>query len=202
MGQLATDRAYAIISCSNKKSKMAIKPSRKNIALVITAAVLVTGAFYVKFGNLHPRKPQSQSPSQTQNQPAQTAQNAGPGDTSVPPAPTTQTTPPTSSKIAAPTGQLISNHEISLSSNQPESAPNEVSTCRTVPGAACDIRLTGPSGTIIMLGAKSTDAQGGAEFDWNARDKGLTPGKWKVEAVATKDGQSATSNPDYLQVNP
>ncbi len=108
---------------------------------------------------------------------------------------TTSTGSPTSS-IGKPSGQLLSNHTVSLSGNS-----SEESACQTVAGATCDIRLTGPNGTVKTLGAKAVDANGSAIFDWNAASVGLSPGKWTVEAVASKGGDTEVSQPDYLQVN-
>lgn len=169
----------------------------------VAAMVLIGVAGYLKLTQPKPLAGSIPPPPAQTGQSPGSASNAGPAHDTPAPTATPTTTSPSSpgTKLAAPTGQLLSNHSVSLSSTTPESKPDEDSTCQTVLGATCDIRLTGPSGQVITLGAKSVNDQGGVEFVWNAKDKGLTPGRWKVEAVATKDGQGATSSPDYLQVS-
>lgn len=182
-----------------------IKPKTKYLFTICAlAAVLVAVAGLIKFQpkksdgsvsrgsesarNLDDTPTSSQSQdSTTPNQPASPA-NTSPNSTP-------------SSSIPEPTGQLLSKHRVSLSSTSPETGPDENSTCQTVTGATCDIKLTGPDGSVKYLGAQSVDAQGGAVFEWNAKNIGLSVGRWKVEAVATKDGSFATSDPDYLEVS-
>lgn len=187
---------------------------RKNLPLIITGLValgVVAAAAYVHFN-----RPSSQNLADTvpsshpgagaagTTQPSSSSGSNSSNGSSPAPSPTPATDPQyNSSTLAKPTGQLLSNHTISLGATDPSMAPSESSTCVTVPGATCTIRLTGPDGTIKYVADQpvTVNDQGGANFDWNAKTRGLTAGKWKVEAVAEKDGQTATSNADYLTVN-
>lgn len=167
--------------------------------LIIAAALVVLGGGWAVWrgrGKLSiPTKPSTSGHAGPTTQ----SSDSSPGLAKPPVAPNPQHP---ASAIGQPTGQLISNHTISLTGTTPETSPSEVSTCQTQPNITCDIHLTGPDGQAKTLGAKTTDSYGAVEFDWNAKDIGLTPGKWKVEAIASSGGQAAASNPDYLQVNP
>lgn len=192
---------------------------RKNLPLIITgviALVVVSAAAYVHFHR--PKKTVDTVPStnSTNNSPANTANHPGagtagvnntgttPGPSEPPATPPPATRPPSSTGLAIPTGQLLSKHTISLSGVDQSNNPSEVSTCATASGANCTIRLTGPNGSIKYAVDQpiSADGQGNVAINWNAKDRGLTSGKWKVEAVASGGNQTAVSEPDYLTVNP
>ncbi len=57
-------------------------------------------------------------------------------------------------------------------------------------------------GVSRTIGPVVSDSRGGANFEWNAISLGLSSGKWEVVAVATKNGASAQSPADYLEVKP
>lgn len=130
-------------------------------------------------------QPQSDSPASSQNSPTASSASAN--------------------SIPKPTGQLLSKHTVSLSSVAGETSPDEESTCQSVSGATCEIKLTGPNGMVKYVGRKSMQDQNNgnsiAIYNWNAKDLGLTAGRWKVEALASYGGATATSDPDYLRVN-
>lgn len=109
------------------------------------------------------------------------------------------TTPaPSNTPPATPSGTFISNHHPNLSGSP---APNKVqSTCVTTPGAKCNIVFT-KGGVTKSLGEQTADADGAVYWQWTLQDKGLTEGSWKVTAVATLNGQTAsTGDPINLEV--
>jgi hypothetical protein len=181
------------------KPKMARFIGKKRIVLITSlAAILVMVAVYVKVSHRKPAATASPG-----SQPQNSIDSATPPPPAPQPAAPTGSTPPpgtpgSSSGLGKPTGQLVSNHHVSLSGTTEQT--QEVSTCQTQPGATCDIRLSGPGGVIKTVGAKTTDDRGGVEFVWNVKDLGLSAGTWKVEAVASQNGQSGISDPDSLQV--
>lgn len=73
--------------------------------------------------------------------------------------------------------------------------------CHSVDGASCDIILTDSANknNVIKLGSKTIADNGRGEFaalwEWTARQ-----GKWSVVARATKDGASASSPAQTLEV--
>lgn len=181
------------------------------ILLILVAVVLITVAGVLKLRQYRQSysKPFTPPPPVTSQSEASKNEAAGrPGgpeaDNTTPSRPATAPTDPkyAGTSLPKPTGQLVSNHAVSLSSTAPESKPDEASACQTVAGATCDIRLTGSDGTVKLLGAKTVDSRGGVAFEWNAATLGLKTGKWKVEAVAFSGSQTAVSEPDYLQVSP
>jgi subtilisin family serine protease len=105
--------------------------------------------------------------------------------------------------LAPPGGQLLSKQAVSLSSTDLKTGPILSSTCWTIAGASCEIILNGPEGAAIKLGPQTVDERGGADFEWSAKDAGLSPGLWTVSARAIFEGQSATSqNNPTLTVTP
>jgi hypothetical protein len=92
----------------------------------------------------------------------------------------------TTTTLVVPTGDFVSAHHVSLST--PIS-----SVCNTTPGATCQITFTQNSVTK-SLAATVTDRGGSAYWNsWKASSIGLTTGSWKVQAIATLDGQTQTA---------
>lgn len=104
--------------------------------------------------------------------------------------------------LLAPEGNFVSNHYPNLSGSP---APNKMqSSCTTTPGATCQITFTSTAdGTVRSLPAQTTDPSGTAMWNWNLQDISLTQGTWKVQAVATLDGQTKTADDALnLEVKP
>jgi hypothetical protein len=90
-----------------------------------------------------------------------------------------------------PTGPFVSNHG---SSSHPATTENSV--CNTTPGASCYIEFT-MGNTTIKLQAGTADSNGSVYWNgWNVNDQGFTSGSWTITAVATLNGQTATSPAD------
>ena len=159
------------------------------IVLIIIAAALLAVALYFKYHL--PKSPAPPSPGRGGSGGA-LMPTASPPNQPNPPAQTSTGT--TTTSIGKPTVTL-SNHNVSLSGSTTED-----STCQTVAGATCDIRLSGPNGVTKTLGAKSVDAYGGADFVWDVKSQGLTPGQWQVQAVASKGGDTEVSAAEVLTV--
>ena len=105
--------------------------------------------------------------------------------------------------LAPPRGELLSRSVVSLSASNPITGPQMDSTCSGVPGATCDVTLTGPQSQIIDLGTQTLDSQyGGAEFIWNAATLGLVPGQWTITATTTAYGQTITSTSQAMTIDP
>jgi cytoskeletal protein RodZ len=188
----------------------------KNVPLIVTGVValgLGLAAAYVHFYRPGNRLTTNTPSGANTNTAAPTNDHPGAGtagQTPASPGSTTKQSPaPTdpqynSSTLAKPGGQLLSNHHISLTGTTDSTKPTESSTCTTVTGATCTIRLTGPNGTVKYAtdSPVAVNGQGVVTFEWNAQTRGLTVGQWKVEAVAAKGNQTAVSYADTLTVNP
>ncbi|HVV25583.1 MAG TPA: hypothetical protein VHC21_00935 [Candidatus Saccharimonadales bacterium] len=104
---------------------------------------------------------------------------------------------PSAQTLFTPTGEFISNHSPNLSGSP---APNtESSVCNTTPGATCQITFTMDS-TTRSLPAKTADANGSVFWSWNLQSVGLTAGSWKVQAIASQNGQTKTASDAMLLV--
>lgn len=93
-----------------------------------------------------------------------------------------KTTGSAGTTLVIPSGNFVSSHHVSASSNL-------LSTCNTTPGAICTITLTKES-SVKSLPAKTIDRGGAAYWDWQPSDIGLTAGQWSITATATLNGQS------------
>jgi thermitase len=104
--------------------------------------------------------------------------------------------------LAAPRGELLNKHTVSLSSTDPLTDPNMVTTCLGIPGATCDVVLSGPGGASIDLGAQLLDDTGQYVYEWNALDLGLSPGAWQISASLADFNETATTGPFAFTVAP
>ncbi len=131
----------------------------------------------------------------------QTKQNAGPAtDKTINNGSSTAPVPNPShpvSSLAKPIGPNNNTGTVSLSG-----ATGMESVCRSVSGASCYIQASKDGKTIKVSVAKtvgSDTASDGVILDWDANQ--LTVGTWIIQAVASKDGQTASSDPQTLRVN-
>jgi subtilisin family serine protease len=100
-----------------------------------------------------------------------------------------------------PQGQLVSKHDLSLSSLSLRDGPLLDSACAGLPGATCALTFQGPQGQTIQAGQKSLDlTYGTAVFYWNASTLGLAPGQWKIMTTITANGTSASTLADLITV--
>ncbi len=167
--------------------------NKRTIIILLALALLALGvAGYIKFNQ------PTYKPSST----ADTKVHAGPkNDTSTTPSTaqaTTQTNPshPTSSTLPKPIGPTNNVSSINLSGST-----GMESVCRSVAGASCYIRATKNSTVITVSQAKlvGSDAYSdGVILNWDAKQ--LSIGNWRIQAVASKDGQTAASDPQSLEV--
>jgi len=131
------------------------------------------------------------NPSNTDN--ASNGQNSGPLSQEA----KSNTNVGVTADLILPSGNFVSNHHPSLSSQ-----PLESSVCTTTPGASCQIIFTQDNITK-ELPARTTDSNGSAFWDWKLQDYGLSTGSWKVEATATLNGQNKSATDSIsLEVNP
>jgi hypothetical protein len=65
------------------------------------------------------------------------------------------------------------------------------STCNTTPGAECKIVFTKNTETH-ELSSKTADAGGATYWNWKPQEIGLSPGEWRIDAVASLNGESIT----------
>jgi hypothetical protein len=96
-----------------------------------------------------------------------------------------------SRNLVEPSGNFVSSHHVSGSSNV-------ASTCNTTPGARCAITFT-RNGITKSLPSKTVDAGGAAYWDWQPEDIGLTVGTWQIKAVAKSGTQTKTAS-DALNI--
>jgi hypothetical protein len=105
-----------------------------------------------------------------------------------------------SKTLFAPSGNFVSNHNPNMSGKP---APNLIqSVCVTTPGATCTITFT-KDGTTKSLPNQTADGEGATYWDWKLQDIGLSAGEWKIQAKATLNGQTKTTDdPLNLRVAP
>jgi hypothetical protein len=73
---------------------------------------------------------------------------------------------------------------------------------RTTPGANCGITVfykSGPSEAIGVLSPKNADAEGRVSWTWRV-GANTTPGDYKIEVTAEKDGGQATATRNFTVV--
>ncbi|HEX7260088.1 MAG TPA: hypothetical protein VF272_04125 [Candidatus Saccharimonadia bacterium] len=170
-------------------------------ALVIIALVALSGAAYVKVG----QKPAEQTATNAETSASTPSPGpAGPAHdtpTSASPAASTpQPNPshPASTTLAKPIGPNNNTSSVSLSG-----ATSMESVCRSVPGASCYIQASKSGATIRVSDAKIVGSSAGSDgviFSWDAKQ--LSAGQWQIQAIATKDGQTAASDSQLLRVQP
>ncbi|MCA9325291.1 hypothetical protein KDA23_04485 [Candidatus Saccharibacteria bacterium] len=97
----------------------------------------------------------------------------------------TKTSTGSSATLIKPTGNFVSSHHVTNSSNI-------ASTCNSTPGATCQITFT-KGGVTKKLPSRIVDNGGAAYWSWQTSDIGLTQGDWKVRAVATLGSQQSTA---------
>jgi len=112
---------------------------------------------------------------------------------------TTETAPSGAAPIT-PFGNFVSNHSPNL-----DGSPNPrtvQSVCNTSAGAKCSIEFI-KDGVVKSLEAQTTDGTGATYWNWDVDQAGLTPGTWKIKAIATLNGQTATAEDiQNLEVGP
>lgn len=108
--------------------------------------------------------------------------------------------PSSDTTLLEPNGTFVSNHRPNLSGSP---RPNDMqSSCVTTPGVSC--RITFTNGAIVKsLPTRTTDAGGGAYWQWKLQDIGLTAGVWRVDAIASSGSQTkSVSDTIELVVSP
>ena len=96
------------------------------------------------------------------------------------------------STLVTPYGTFVSNHKPSLRNSV--SPSSEESVCITTPGASCTIIFTNvKDNTNKKLDAKLADNKGTVYWSWDVKEAGFYAGTWKIQAIATSNGQSKSS---------
>jgi len=175
---------------------------KRNILLIVSAVVVVLAGIFATLELtdttyvLHKRPPAPTASQNTKGEVEDTSTTPTPGSSSTAkpgtaPAgsdsekdPTDGTVPTT---LIAPSGNFVSAHKV------PVNAPI-ASVCNTSTGATCKITFT--SGSVTKsLSAEVADKGGSVYWNsWTPASLGLTPGTWTIQAVATLNGQTQTSN--------
>jgi len=92
--------------------------------------------------------------------------------------------------LVVPSGDFVSNHD----PGENDSQLIETSVCNTTAGATCQITFT-KDGVTKSLPAQVTDRGGSTYWDnWAPSDVGLTAGSWKIQAVASLNGQTKSAS--------
>jgi hypothetical protein len=161
---------------------------------IVVALALVGGGLYIWHRHVHKTatltstsrneysKPEANSNvpggSVSTSQGGAISSNKGSSATSTP------TTPPSAQPID-PTGDFVSSHSITLTGT-------ELSACTTTAGVQCQITFT-LGGTTKSLASQTTNGNGSTSWNWTPQSIGLTPGSWKVTAVATNGSKTAST---------
>lgn len=97
--------------------------------------------------------------------------------------------------LSQPSGNYVSNHKPSLSSQ-----PDEQSVCNTSPGATCRIEFS-QNAVTKTLPAKTADKSGAVYWSWKLQDLGLSEGTWQITVKASLNDQIKTAqDPLALEV--
>ena len=94
-------------------------------------------------------------------------------------------TTPASTQPIDPTGDFVSSHSITLTGT-------ELSACTTTAGVQCQITFT-LGDTTKSLASQITNDNGSTSWSWTPQGIGLTPGSWRITAVATNGNKTASS---------
>jgi len=124
----------------------------------------------------------------TTNVPAPDTSKGSGGATQSPTSGSTVPTPSSTVKPSTPIGTFVSNHHVSVGSQDAEQ-----STCTTTPGADCSITLTSGS-TVKTLTAAAADSNGNVTWTWTPAGMGLTAGSWVVQATSRIGTNTAVAN--------
>ena len=178
--------------------------------LIILSVLVVAGSlvFAYKYSSAKPKLPTSttthhiSTPTSTTGKSkaaskgsSTTSSNSQTNSTTVSPSP-----PSTKQSLIPPFGSFVSNHSPSLSNS---SQSYELSSCETTPGSSCYIQFTDNSGAKIDLPSETTNSQGVTSWSWYVGNKGFTAGSWRIEAIATLNGQTkSTVDSKSLNVRP
>lgn len=97
-----------------------------------------------------------------------------------------------------PTGQFVSNPGKPGDPAVTTSTAEET-VCITTPGVYCEIHFT--SGSTVKKSPKyKTDGNGSTLWEWTPKKYGLTPGTWKVTAIAINGDKTASANGPQLVI--
>jgi hypothetical protein len=205
---------YLTCKVQSANAVLKSKPERNRRLILLFAALLVLGlsVFYLASRQHEPTAavphgPQTDKTSTSSNSVANPGEGARPstsGSGNPPPSSTTAANPghPVTARLAKPSGQTINKDTVSLSSSSLKYGPVMNSSCQTVIGGLCGLKLAGPNGEGKQVDPSITNDQGGNSFDWNAKTLGLTQGIWKVQLYATYKGDVGLGNQYNLVVQP
>ena len=184
-----------------------LKPSRRltvysgavAVLLIIVAIILISGHSKRSGSVIPSRNPESQT---NVSQAANDAQNGSDtsGSSSSQSASAKNSAGDNQSSGAALTlaaaQTLVSNHH----PGQNGSPTSEQSVCNTTPGATCYIQFT-MNDTTKQLSPEVADSNGTAIWNWDVNNSDLSSGSWKVQAIASLNGQAkTTTDPALLEV--
>lgn len=170
----------------------------KKILVTIVSIVIAVGAgvaiYYsvannnVAYYNTHPAQQRIGNKSTTESNTAQPSSTANSSANDTTAKADAGSTSQTSGSLQTPFGQFVSNDDPAIGSY-------EESECETTPGATCYIEFTNSSGNTISLQKETANAQGVAAWGWYVSGaKGFSPGAWKLQAIATQNGQTKTAD--------
>ena len=199
---------------------------RKDLPLIITGLVacgLVGVAAYVHINHKSPKAANTTPASNSVLTPKSAngvASHPGAGaagtsntDSSTAAATTTHATPPpaptdpqyNSTTLAKPT-QTFNKSHTPISLNETDQSkpdyPSLDSTCQSLAGATCEIHAVNGTTDVLVAGPVTITDTTGVDLPWNAKTKGLSAGVWQIIAIAKANGQTASSEPVNLTVNP
>jgi hypothetical protein len=189
-----------MIDNSNKKSKQKYLIMSICGVIILLFAVLAVLEFTNTTHFFHKASPLSvNSKTPTTGGASQDNQKGEPQNSSNPTS--NNTTQPGDSKnsvsgtattsLEAPSGDFVSNHRPNLSGSP---APNIISSvCTTTPGATCTINFT-KDGVTKSLTSQTTDRGGSSYWNWTLQEVGISSGTWKIQALATLNGKSKSTN--------
>lgn len=181
-----------------------IRPAHRRLILAGLAIMVIAGGGFVFWKHYHSRSTVSNTVDPATGQPTSPASKnsaaKGSGSDSQQTKVTSPATTAASSSLTAPQGQASHTIISKSAKDDAENSPNLEVTCLTASSNSCVVRLTSPSGQISTINNTYDDHNGNLIFDWNAKDYQV--GSWKMELVASKSGQEATTNIGPLEVTP
>jgi cytoskeletal protein RodZ len=184
------------------KKKKRLKPMYKSLIILVVIVAIGAVVFFVSRKNN--QKTVAVSPTSSNSSTASTTGGVSTLPYHAPVInPTSNvpggTTPAKSSvSLAAPSGEFVNNHGASTDPAVTANS-NEVSTCTTTPGATCQIEFTNGSTTkklatqITSTGSSKDAAPGQTSWSWTPSGVGLSPGQWKIMAIASLNGSTKST---------
>jgi cytoskeletal protein RodZ len=165
--------------------------SKEMLFLLLIVGALIVGGYFL-YNSTNTPAPTTSIPSTTQNEDIKnveqgvSAKNSNSTTSSSMSDKQGGSTASPQTSLDTPTGNFVSSHKVSSSTNTLESI------CTTTTGATCEITFR-KGDTILTLGKKDVNNSGTATWIWTPGSIALTNGSWEITATATLGDKTSTA---------